>query len=85
MSERGREGETRMTLAFVEAQRDHDDHIGWRKQEFEFGWYDWNIFAQEKEGTFIFAYAKHFAAFDGTGGLGFLFFYCWKQILSELN
>ena len=55
-------------------------------REFEFRWREWNIFAQEKEGIFILAYAKHFAAFDCKGGLGSLLFYnAWKQILSQLN
>jgi hypothetical protein len=55
-------------------------------REFEFRWREWNIFAQEKEGIFLSAYAKHFAAFDCKGGLGSLLFYCaWKQILSQLN
>ena len=54
-------------------------------REFEFRWREWNIFAQEKEGIFILAYAKHFAAFDCKGGLGSLLFYAWKQIWSQLN
>jgi hypothetical protein len=43
-------------------------------REFEFRWREWNIFAQEKEGIVILAYAKHFAAFDCKGGLGSLLF-----------
>jgi hypothetical protein len=54
-------------------------------REFEFRWREWDIVAQEKEGIFILAYAKHFAAFDCKGGLGFLLFYVWQPILSQLN